>query len=98
MLLKIIVAIISIAITWHMVDYVFDRNMMAEIYSPDADSISIPIITNQVLLLALGFLILPTTLLASTRVMKQLSKLTLQSHKLQQMESKLLFEKYPSIC
>lgn len=75
MLLKIIVAIISIAITWHMVDYVFDRNMMAEIYSPDADSISIPIITNQVLLLALGFLILPTTLLASTRVMKQLSKL-----------------------
>ena len=75
MLLRIIVTIISIAITWHMVDYVFDRNLMTEIYSPDADSISIPIITNQILLLALGFLILPTTLLASTWVMKQLSKL-----------------------
>jgi hypothetical protein len=48
---------------------------MAEIYSPDADSISIPIITNQILLLALGLLILPTTLLASAWVIEKLSKL-----------------------
>ena len=45
MLLRIVATIISIAITWHIVDYVFDRNLMTEIYSPDADSISIPIIT-----------------------------------------------------
>jgi hypothetical protein len=75
MLLRIVVTIICIASTWHVVDYVFDRNLMAEIYSPDADSISIPIITNQILLLALGLLILPTTLLASAWVIEKLSKL-----------------------
>ncbi len=75
MLLRIVVTIICIASTWHVVDYVFDRNLMAEIYAPDADSISIPIITNQILLLALGLLILPTTLLASAWVIEKLSKL-----------------------
>ena len=73
MLLRIVVTIICIAVTWHMVDYVFDRNMMAGVYPPDADSISIPIITNQILLLSLGILVLPTTLLASARVMEKLS-------------------------
>jgi hypothetical protein len=48
---------------------------MADIYPPDADSISIPIITNQILLLVLGLLILPTTLLASSWVIDKLSKL-----------------------
>ena len=75
MLLRIVVTIICIASTWHVVDYVFNRNLMAEIYPPDADSISIPIITNQILLLALGLLILPTTLLASSWVIDKLSKL-----------------------
>ena len=74
-LLRIVVTIICIASTWHVVDYVFKRNLMAEIYPPDADSISIPIITNQILLLALGLLILPTTLLASSWVIDKLSKL-----------------------
>ena len=75
MLLRIVVTIICIASTWHVVDYVFNRNLMADIYPPDADSISIPIITNQILLLALGLLILPTTLLASSWVIDKLSKL-----------------------
>ncbi len=75
MLLRIVVTIICIASTWHVVDYVFNRNLMAEIYPPDADSISIPIITNQILLLVLGLLILPTTLLASSWVIDKLSKL-----------------------
>lgn len=75
MLLRVVVTIICIASTWHVVDYVFNRNLMAEIYPPDADSISIPIITNQILLLALGLLILPTTLLASSWVIDKLSKL-----------------------
>lgn len=75
MILRIVVTIICIASTWHVVDYVFNRNLMAEIYPPDADSISIPIITNQILLLALGLLILPTTLLASSWVIDKLSKL-----------------------
>lgn len=74
-LLRIVLTIICIASTWHVVDYVFNRNLMAGIYPPDADSISIPIITNQILLLALGLLILPTTLLASTWVIEKLSKL-----------------------
>ncbi len=75
LILRIVVTIICIASTWHVVDYVFNRNLMAEIYPPDADSISIPIITNQILLLALGLLILPTTLLASSWVIDKLSKL-----------------------
>lgn len=75
MLLRIATTIICIASTWHVVDYVFNRNLMAEIYPPDADSISIPIITNQILLLALGLLILPTTLLANSWVIDKLSKL-----------------------
>ncbi len=75
MLLRIATTIICIASTWHVVDYVFNRNLMAEIYPPDADSISIPIITNQILLLGLGLLILPTTLLASSWVIDKLSKL-----------------------
>jgi hypothetical protein len=47
---------------------------MTGVYPPDADSISIPIITNQILLLALGLLILPTTLLSSSWVIDKLSK------------------------
>ncbi len=74
-LLRIVITIICIASTWHVVDYVFNRNLMAEIYPPDADSISIPIITNQIMLLILGLLILPTTLLASSWVIDKLSKL-----------------------
>ena len=75
MLLRIVVAVFCIAITWEMVDYVFNRNLVAEIYPPEADSISIPIITNQILLLVLGLLVLPTTLLANSWVMEKLSRL-----------------------
>ena len=73
MLLRIIAYIASITTTWHLVEYVFTRNQMAGIYPPEADSISIPIITNQALLLALVVLILPTALLGSAWVMKKLS-------------------------
>lgn len=73
MLLRIIAYIASITTAWHLVEYVFTRNQMAGIYPPEADSISIPIITNQALLLALVVLILPTALLGSAWVMKKLS-------------------------
>ena len=73
MLLRIIAYVASITTTWHPVEYVFTRNQMAGIYPPEADSISIPIITNQALLLALVVLILPTALLGSAWVMKKLS-------------------------
>ena len=75
MLLRIAITIICIVTTWHVVDYVFNRNLMAEIYPPDADSISIPIITNQILLLVLGLLILPTALLSSSWVVEKISRL-----------------------
>ena len=75
MLLRIAITIICLASTWHVVDYVFNRNLMAEIYLPDADSISIPIITNQILLLALGLLVLPTALLSSSWVIEKISRL-----------------------
>ncbi len=75
MLLRVAITIICLASTWHVVDYVFNRNLMAEIYPPDADSISIPIITNQILLLALGLLILPTALLSSSWVIEKISRL-----------------------
>ena len=65
MLLRIIAYVASITTTWHLVEYVFTRNQMAGIYPPEADSISIPIITNQALLLALVVLILPTAMLGS---------------------------------
>ena len=73
MLLRIIAYVASITTTWHLVEYVFTRNQMAGIYPPEADSISIPIITNQALLLALVVLILPTAMLGSAQVMKKLS-------------------------
>jgi hypothetical protein len=73
MLLRIIAYVASITTTWHLVEYVFTRNQMAGIYPPEADSISIPIITNQALLLALVVLILPTAMLGSAWVMKKLS-------------------------
>ena len=72
---RIAVCITCIATTWYVNDYVFHRNLMAEIYSPDIDRISAPIISNQILLLTLGLLILPTTLLASARVVEKLSSL-----------------------
>ncbi len=75
MLLRIVIYLIFIAATWQTVEYVFHRNLMDEIYPPDADSISIPIITNQIVLVVLGFLALPTTLLANAWVIDKLCKL-----------------------
>ncbi len=73
MLLRIITYIASITATWHIVEYVFTRNQLAGIYPPEADSISIPIITNQALLLGIGVLILPTSILGNAWIIKKLS-------------------------
>ncbi len=77
MLLRIVITIICIASTWRIVDHVFHRNLRAFLYPPEADSIAIPILTNQILLLMLGFLVLPTALLANAWVVEKLNKLRL---------------------
>lgn len=75
MLLRSIFYLLMISMTWNMVDYVFTRNLIAGLYPPDADSISIPIITNQVLLIAVGILLLPTCTLGSTWAIEKMKVL-----------------------
>lgn len=60
---------------WHLIEHVFDRNQMAGVYSPEADSIAIPIITNQALLLGLAFLLLPVCLLGSRWVVRKIGEI-----------------------
>jgi hypothetical protein len=57
-----------------MVDYVFIRNQMAGIYLSASGRTYILIIKNQVMLLGICVLILPTTFLGSTWVMRKLSE------------------------
>ena len=61
--------------TWNAVEFVFDRNLMNEIYPIEADSISIPIITNQILLIALAILAMPTTFLGSKWIFNKVGSL-----------------------
>jgi hypothetical protein len=65
MLIRIILYLASIAWTQKMVGYVFNRNQLAGIYPPEADSIGIPIFENQIFLGVLAILIVPTTVLGS---------------------------------
>ena len=64
------------ALIWHRVAYVFDRNLMQGLYPEDGDSIFIPIMTNQVLLISLVLMMLPTTILGSRWVMTRLGTLS----------------------
>ena len=75
MLLRGALYMLLISITWNIVEYVFTRNLMAGLYPPEADSISIPIITNQVLLVAIGVLLLPICILGSTWVIERMKAL-----------------------
>lgn len=65
MLIRIVLYLASITLTQKMVNYVFNRNQLAGIYPPEADSIGIPIFENQIFLGVLAILIVPTTVLGS---------------------------------
>jgi hypothetical protein len=60
------------ALIWHLVAYVFDQNLMQGLYPEDGHSIFIPIMTNQVLLISLVLMMLPTTILGSRWMMTRL--------------------------
>ena len=60
---------------WHLIDYVFDRNQLQGVYPPEADSIAIPIISNQILILGFVFLVLPVCLLGSRWVIRKLGEI-----------------------
>ena len=75
MLIRLIIFVAWAFGMWHLIDYVFDRNQMQGVYPPEADSISIPIITNQVLVLGFVILVLPVCLLGSTWVIRKLGKI-----------------------
>jgi hypothetical protein len=75
MLIRLIIYAVWVFGMWHLIEYVFDRNQMAGVYPPEADSISIPIITNQILVLGLAFLMLPVCLLGSRWVTRKLGEI-----------------------
>lgn len=60
---------------WHLIDYVFSRNQMQGVYPPEADSIAMPIMTNQALVLALFVLMLPTCALGSRWISRKLGEI-----------------------
>lgn len=60
---------------WHLIEYVFDRNQMAGVYPPEADSIAIPIMTNQALVLGLAVLVLPICALGSRWLNRKLGEI-----------------------
>lgn len=72
MLLRIIVYMLGVTLTWKMVDYVYNRNFAAGIYPPEADSISIPIFSNQIFLAGLCMVALPTVALGNRWVFNQI--------------------------
>ncbi len=69
MLIRIALYMVLIAWTQKMVSYVFNRNQLAGIYPPEADSIGIPIFENQIFLGVLTVLIIPTAVLGSRWVL-----------------------------
>jgi hypothetical protein len=75
MLLRLISYIVWAVGTWHLTDYVFTRNQMAGVYAPDADSIFIPIMTNQGLIAALGVCMFPIYILGSKWVIRKLGEI-----------------------
>lgn len=72
MLIRIALYLSSIAWTQKMVNHVFNRNQLAGIYPPEADSIGIPIFENQIFLGVLTILIVPTALLGSRWVFEKI--------------------------
>lgn len=65
MLIRIAVYLLSLTVTHYVIGFVFSRNFMQGIYPPEADSISIAIFTNQILLYGIAMFILPTAILGS---------------------------------
>jgi hypothetical protein len=74
MLIRIVVYAIGIALTWELSEYIINRNFFAGVYPPESDSISIPIISNQILLTGLGMFLLPTTVIGNRWFFGKLSK------------------------
>ena len=72
MLIRIVLYLATITLTQKMVNYVFNRNQLAGIYPPEADSIGIPIFENQIFLGVLTILIVPTALLGSRWVFEKI--------------------------
>ncbi len=65
MLLRFGVYMLAVALTWKTVEYVYNRNFSAGIYPPEADSISIPIITTHIFLTGFCIFALPTVVLGN---------------------------------
>ena len=74
MIVRVIGYIVWAVGTWHLTDYVFTRNQMAGVYAPDADSIFIPIMTNQGLIAVLGVCMFPIYILGSKWVIRKLGE------------------------
>ena len=74
MIVRVIGYIVWAVGTWHLTDYVFTRNQMAGVYAPDADSIFIPIMTNQGLITVLGLCMFPVYILGSKWVIRKLGE------------------------
>ena len=74
MIVRVIGYIVWAVGTWHLTDYVFTRNQMAGVYAPDADSIFIPIMTNQGLIAVLGVCMFPIYILGSKWVIRKMGE------------------------
>ncbi len=65
MLIRIAIYLLGLTLTHYMVNYVFHRNFSQGIYPPEADSISIAIFTNQIVLYGIAMFMLPTAILGN---------------------------------
>ena len=75
MLIRLIIYVAWAFGMWHLIDYVFDRNQMQGVYPPEADSIAIPIMTNQALVLGLSIFMLPICALGSSWLNRKLGEI-----------------------
>jgi hypothetical protein len=73
MLIRLLAYIVCMVVTWHMGEYVFTRNLMQGLYPPEADSIGIPIFENQLAVILIGVIVLPTCVLGNTWLIKKLA-------------------------
>lgn len=65
MLIRIAVYLLSLTMTHYGIGFVFERNFKQGVYSPESDSISIAIFTNQILVYGIAMFILPTVILGN---------------------------------
>jgi hypothetical protein len=75
MLIRLIIYVAWAFGMWHLIDFVFDRNQMQGVYPQEADSIAIPIMTNQALVLGLSIFMLPICALGSSWLNRKLGEI-----------------------